>query len=102
MTSPFFPEKETVKRSGGGLKAPRHTFTVSLTHTHARTPLAVFSGITPPLPLGIYTAAAIGLIVTGRDGGLYKRKLTLKMKYGRSAMDLFRRRDTATHHTALR
>ena len=32
-----------------------HTFTVPLKNRH--TPLAVFSGITPPLPLGIHTAA---------------------------------------------
>nr|XP_029136273.1 cyclin-dependent kinase 16-like isoform X5 [Labrus bergylta] len=42
----------------------------SLTHT----PLVVFSGITPLLPLGIHTAAAIWLIIAGRDSCVYKRK----------------------------
>lgn len=58
--------------------------------SHTRTPLALFSGITPLLPLGIYTAAAAAaatwLIITGRDGAVCERKLTRKMKYSGLAM----------------
>ncbi|XP_060912799.1 cyclin-dependent kinase 17-like isoform X2 [Labrus mixtus] len=41
---------------------------------YSHTPLVVFSGITPLLPLGIHTAAAIWLIIAGRDSCVYKRK----------------------------
>lgn len=57
--------------------------------SHTRTSLALFSGITPLLPLGIYTAAAAAatwLIITGRDGAVCERKLTRKMKYSGPAM----------------
>ena len=71
------------------------------THTDTHTPLAVLSGITPLLPLGIHTVAAIWLIITGRDGGGYKQKLPQIMIYHKSAVHFVRRQDTATRRATL-